>query len=131
MRVKAKLSRIEYDNRGKPIVLFKRYCFYLAFVGLDGTFTVADTRSIPIKFTKDEFNRFFEIVEVPKNEPVSNKPKDIYVIEYGSSYSSDPWEIVGYVNTKEEALDFINKQFYSALYHYSEVKHVSQIKEED
>ena len=131
MRVKAKLSRIEYEDHGKPIVLFKRYCFYQAFAGLDGTFTVSDVRATPTKFTKDEFNRFFDVVELPRVELTSTKPKGIYVIEYGSSYDSDPWEIVGYCETKEEAIEFINRQFHSSLYHYSEVKHVSQIKKED
>lgn len=55
--------------------------------------------------------------------------KSIYVIEYGSSYDSDPWEIIGYCNTKEEAQEFINKQFSTSLYHCTKVKHVSKIKE--
>lgn len=129
MKVKAKLSRMTYDDRGKPIVLFKRYCFYQAFAGLDGTFTVSDARATPTKFTKDEFNRFFDVIELPKVELTSTKPKGIYVIEYGSSYDSDPWEIVGYCETKEEAQEFINKQFCTSLYHCTLVKHISKVKE--
>ena len=53
----------------------------------------------------------------------------LYVIEYGSSYDSDPWEIVGYCKTKEEAEEFINKQFHPSLYHCTEVKHISKVKE--
>ena len=54
--------------------------------------------------------------------------KGIYVIEYGSSYDSDPWEIIGYCETKEEAQEFINKQIHTTLYHCTEVKHISEIK---
>ena len=57
------------------------------------------------------------------------KPHGIYVIEYGSSYDSDPWEIIGYCNTKEEAQEFINKQFHTSLYHCTEVKHISKVRE--
>ena len=53
----------------------------------------------------------------------------IYVVEYGSHYDSDPWENIGYANTKEEAQEFINKQFCSSLYHCRELKHVSKVKE--
>ena len=53
--------------------------------------------------------------------------KGIYVIEYGSSYDSDPWEIVGYCETEEEAQEFINKQLYTSLYHCTEVKHISKV----
>lgn len=56
------------------------------------------------------------------------KPHGIYVIEYGSSYSSDPWEIIGYCNTKEEAQEFINKQHCTSLYHCTEVKHISKVR---
>lgn len=57
------------------------------------------------------------------------KPQGIYVIEYGSSYDSDPWEIIGYCETKEEAQEFISKQFHTSLYHCTEVKHISKVKE--
>lgn len=126
MRVKAKLSRVSYDDTWKPIIEFSIDQCYNAFEGLDGIFTVSDNHGNPTKFTRDEFHQFFKILEVSES-----KTPTLYVIEYGSSYDSDPWTIVGYTNTKEEALNFINKQFYSSLYHYSEVKHVSQIKKED
>lgn len=57
--------------------------------------------------------------------------KGIWVIEYGSLYDSDPWEIVGYCDTKEEAQEFINKQFCTSLYHCTEVKHISKVKERE
>lgn len=126
MRVKAKLSRVEYDNRGKPIVEFSMDQCYNAFEGLDGVFTVSDNRGNPTKFTKDEFNQFFKIIEVPES-----KPQTFYVIEHGSHYNADPWIIVGYCETKEEAQEFINKQLCPNLYHYRELKHVSKIKKGD
>lgn len=55
----------------------------------------------------------------------------IYLIEFGSSYSSDPWEIVGFCETEKEAKEFISKQFCTSLYHCTEVKHISKIKKED
>ena len=55
--------------------------------------------------------------------------KGIYVIEYGSLYDSDPWEIIGYCETEEEAQEFINKQSCTSLYHCTEVKHISKVKE--
>lgn len=95
MRVKAKLSRVEYDNRGKPIILFKRYCFYLAFAGLDGTFTVTDARSIPIKFTKDEFNKFFDIIELPEVERGEEMSKFIICYEKKvKGHWQQIWEII-------------------------------------
>ena len=65
-----------------------------------------------------------------KCKQFEGKQAGIYVIEYGSSYDSDPWEIIGYCNTKEEAQEFIDKQFCPSLYHCTEVKHISQIKKE-
>ena len=56
------------------------------------------------------------------------KPQGIYVIEYGSSYDSDPWEIIGYCETKEEAQEFINKQHCTSLYHCTLVNHISKVK---
>lgn len=126
MIVKAKLSRVSYDYRTKPIVEFSMDQCYHAFEGPDGVFTVRDNRGNPTKFTRDEFNQFFKIIEVPES-----KSRTLYVIEYGSHYDSDPWKIVGYCETKEEATEFINKQFCPSLYHYTEVKHVSQIKKGD
>jgi hypothetical protein len=124
MRVKAKLSRVSYDDYYKPIVEFSMDQCYHAFEGLDGTFTVSDNRGNPTKFTKDEFHQFFKVIEVPKL-----KLQTIYVIEYGSHYDSDPWENVGYANTREEAQEFIDKQFCPSLYHCRELKHVSKVKE--
>lgn len=126
MRVKAKLSRVSYNDRGKPIVEFSMDQRYLALEKLDGTFTVCDNRCNPTKFTKDEFFQFFKILEDSES-----KTPTLYVIEYGSHYDSDPWENVGYANTKEEAQEFINKQFCPSLYHCRELKHVSKIKKED
>lgn len=54
--------------------------------------------------------------------------ESIYVIEYGSHYDSDPWQNVGYANTKEEAQEFINKQFCPSLYHCRELKHISKVR---
>ena len=126
MRVKAKLSRIEYDDHYKPIVEFSMDQCYCAFEGLDGVFTVRDNRGNLTKFTRDEFDQFFKVIECSKPES-----QTLYVIEYGSHYDSDPWENVGYANTKEEAQEFINKQFCPSLYHCRELKHVSKIKKED
>lgn len=126
MRVKAKLSRVSYDDHAKPIVEFSMDQCYNAFEGLDGIFTVSNNRGNPTKFTKDEFYKFFKIIEVSES-----KPQTLYIIEYGSHYDSDPWENIGYANTREEAQEFINKQFCSSLYHCRELKHVSQIKKED
>lgn len=126
MTVKAKLSRVSYDNRGKPIVEFSMDQCYNAFKGLDGIFTVNDNRGNPTKFAKDEFHQFFKVIECSKPES-----QTLYVIEYGSHYDSDPWENIGYANTKEEAQEFINKQFCPSLYHCRELKHVSKIKKED
>ena len=64
MRVKAKLSRVSYDDRGKPIVNFLIDQCYNALEGLNGNFTVSDKRGNPTKFTRDEFDRFFKIIEV-------------------------------------------------------------------
>ena len=122
MRVKAKLSRVSYDDRGKPIVEFSMDQCYNAFEGLNGIFTLNDNRGNPTKFTKNEFHQFFKVIECSKPEP-----QTLYVIEYGSLYDSDPWEIIGYCNTKEEAQEFINKQFHPPLYHCTEVKHISKI----
>ena len=74
------------------------------------------------EFRKNLLNDDYYLVD-------EEKPKGIYVIEYGSSYNSDPWEIIGYCNTKEEAQEFINKQFHTSLYHCTEVKHISKVKE--
>lgn len=126
MRVKAKLSRVSYDDRWKPIVEFSMDQYYNAFEGLDGIFTVSNNRGNPTKFTKDEFHQFFKVIECSKPES-----QTLYVIEYGSHYDSDPWENIGYANTKEEAQEFINKQFCPSLYHCRELKHVSKIKKED
>lgn len=65
MKVKAKLTRVSYNNRGKPIVEFTMDQCYNAFEGLDGIFTVGDNRSNPTKFTKDEFHRLFKVIEDP------------------------------------------------------------------
>ena len=126
MIVKAKLSRVSYDYRTKPIIEFSIDQCYHAFEGLDGTFTVSNNRGNPTQFTKDEFDQFFKIIEAPKSQP-----QTLYVIEYGSHYDSDPWENVGYANTKAEAQEFINKQFCPSLYHCRELKHVSKVKKED
>lgn len=85
MRVKAKLSRVSYDDRGKPIVNFLIDQCYNALEGLDGAFTVTNKRGNPIKFTRDEFNQFFKIIEVPELQP-----KTLYAIKYGSHYDSGP-----------------------------------------
>ena len=126
MRVKAKLSHVSYDDRGKLIIEFSIDQCYNAFEGLDGAFTVKNNRGNPTKFTKYEFYQFFKVIEVPKLQP-----RTLYVIEYGSHYDSHPWTIIGYANTEEEAQEFINKQFCPSLYHYNEIKHVSQIKKGD
>ena len=126
MKVKARLSRVSYDDRGKPIVEFSRDQCYNAFEGLNGNFTVNDNRGNSTKFTKDEFHQFFKVIECSKPES-----QTLYVIEYGSHYDSDPWKNIGYANTKEEAQEFINKQFCPSLYHCRELKHVSKIKKED
>ena len=76
MRVKAKLSRVSYDDRGKPIVNFLIDQCYNAFEGLNGNFTVSDKRGNPTKFTRDEFDRFFKVIEVPEF-----KPRTLYVID--------------------------------------------------
>lgn len=123
MKVKAKLSRVSYDYKGKPIIEFLIDQCYNAFEGLDGAFTVNNKRGNPIKFTRDEFNQFFKIIEVPELQP-----RTLYVIEHGSHYDSDSWKNVGYANTREEAQEFINKQFCPSLYHCRELKHVSKIK---
>ena len=69
-----------------------------------------------------------KVVDVIRREiGLSSQEKytqDIYVIEHGSLYSSDPWEIVGFCETNEEAQEFINKQSFPSLYHCTEVKHV-------
>lgn len=126
MRVKAKLSRVSYDDRGKPIINFLIDQCYNAFEGLNGNFTVRDNRGNLTKFTKDEFDQFFKVIECSTPES-----QTLYVIEYGSHYDSDPWENIGYANTREEAQEFINKQFCPSLYHYRELKHISKINKED
>lgn len=124
MRVKAKLTRVSYTDRGKPIVEFSMDQCYLALEKLDGTFTVCDNRNNPTKFTRDEFHQLFKIIDIPESSP-----RTLCVIEYGSSYSSDPWEIIGYCHTKEEAQAFINKQFCPSLYHCRELKHISKVRQ--
>ena len=54
--------------------------------------------------------------------------KDIYLIEYGSLYDSDPWKIIGYCETEEEAQEFIDKQLFKSLYHCTLVKHISKAR---
>lgn len=71
MRVQAKLSRVSYKANGKPIVEFSYDQCYHAFEGLDGIFTVSDNRGNPTTFTKDEFDKFFKILEVP-DEKLTN-----------------------------------------------------------
>ena len=121
MRVKAKLSRVSYNDRGKPIIEFNRGFSYQAFASVDpGIMLVSDSRNHLQRFTKDEFYKFFEeIVKTPT----------LYVIEYGSHYDSDPWEIIGYANSKEEAQAFIDEKLHTSLYHCTEVKHISKVKE--
>ena len=126
MRVKAKLTRVSYTDRGKPIVEYSMDQCYLALEKLDGTFTVCDNRNNPTKFTRDEFHRLFKIIDIPESGP-----RTLYVIEYGSLYSSDPWEIIGYCHTTEEAQAFINKQFCPSLYHCRELKHISKVRKEN
>jgi hypothetical protein len=126
MRVKAKLTRVSYTDRGKPIVEFSMDQCYLALEKLDGTFTVCDNRHNPTKFTRDEFHQLFKIIDIPESGP-----RTLYVIEYGSHYDSDPWQNIGYANSKEEAQEFINKQFCPSLYHCRELKHISKVKKED
>lgn len=78
MVVKAKLSRVSYDYRTKPIVQFSMDQCYHAFEGLDGTFTVSDNRGNPTHFTKDEFYQFFKIIEVPEsNQMFKLKIKEV------------------------------------------------------
>ena len=50
--------------------------------------------------------------------------KIIYIIEFGSSYSSEPWEIVGFCETEKEAQAFVSKQLTQSLYHITKVKKV-------
>ena len=126
MRVKAKLTRVDYTDRGKPIVKFSMDQCYLALEKPDGTFTVCDNRCNPIKFTEDEFHQLFKILEEPKS-----KTPTLYIIEYGSHYDSDPWQNIGYANTKEEAQEFINNQLCPSLYHCRELKHISKVRKED
>ena len=64
MRVKAKLSRVSYDDRGKPIVNFLIDQCYNALEGPNGNFIVSDKRGNPTTFTRDEFDRFFKIIKV-------------------------------------------------------------------
>ena len=124
MRVKAKLTRVNNNWKGKPDIIFKKDCFYSACEGLDGIFTVSDSHATSVKFTNEDFHRMFEVVK-------SSKPKHrgIYIIEYGSVYASDPWDIIGYCETEEEAKEFINKQYCSSLYHYTCVDHILNVKE--
>ena len=65
MRVKAKLTRVDYTDRGKPIVKFSMDQCYLALEKPDGTFTVCDNRCNPIKFTEYEFYQLFKVIEDP------------------------------------------------------------------
>ena len=65
MRVKAKLTRVSYTDRGKPIVEYSMDQCYLALKKPDGTFTVCDNRCNPTKFTKDEFHLLFKVIEDP------------------------------------------------------------------
>ena len=74
------------------------------------------------EFRKNLLNGDYYLVDEEKSQ-------DIYVIEYGSHYDSDPWQNVGYANTKEEAQEFINKQFCPSLYHCRKLKHISKVKE--
>lgn len=127
MRVQAKLSRVSYKANGKPIVEFSYDQCYNAFEGLSGIFTVNNNHGKPVQFTRDEFYQFFRSLEMPESQSTT---LTLYVIEYGSHYDSDPWENVGYANTREEAQEFINKQFCPSLYHCRELKHVSKIKKE-
>lgn len=126
MRVKAKLTRVGYTDRGKPIVEYSMDQCYLALEKPDGTFTVCDNRCNPTKFTEDEFHQLFKILEEPES-----KTQTLYIIEYGSHYDSDPWKNVGYANSKEEAQEFINKQFCPSLYHCRELKHISKVRKEE
>lgn len=126
MQVKAKLTRVSYDDHYKPIIEFSMDQCYYAFEGLDGVFTVRDNHGNLTKFTRDEFDQFFKVIECSTPES-----QTLYVIEYGSHYDSDPWENIGYANTREEAQEFINKQFCPSLYHYRELKHISKINKED
>ena len=126
MRVKAKLTRVDYTDRGKPIVKFSIDQCYLALEKLDGTFTVCDNRHNPTKFTRDEFHQLFKIIDIPESGP-----RTLYVIEYGSHYDSDPWQNIGYANSKGEAQAFINKQFCPSLYHCRELKHISKVRKEE
>lgn len=53
--------------------------------------------------------------------------QNMYLIEFGSSYSSDPWDVLCVCETNELAEEYISKQLeakphtISSLYHITEV----------
>ena len=85
MKVKARLSRVSYDDRGKPIVKFSMDQCYNAFEGLNGNFTVSDNRGNSTKFTKDEFHQLFKVIEVP-DESLTNADVELVM----SALSGNP-----------------------------------------
>ena len=117
--IKALPKEFDFKSNINPIGLTyhaveKLNCYVVTYEDSEWTYDKHE-------FRKNLLNDDYYLVD-------EEKPQGIYVIEYGSSYDSDPWKIIGYCNTKEEAQEFINKQFYTSLYHYTEVKHISKVK---
>lgn len=47
--------------------------------------------------------------------------KELYLIEYGSSYSSDPWEPVCICMTEDDAKEYIKTKQNESLYHITKL----------
>lgn len=54
----------------------------------------------------------------------------VYLVEEGSDYSSDPWNIVGVFEDEQDALNYKNQQDWPSLIHITEVPFIKK-KESD
>lgn len=52
----------------------------------------------------------------------------VYLVEEGSSYSSDPWDIIGVFESEQDALNYKNQQDWPSLIHITEVPFIRKKK---
>lgn len=53
--------------------------------------------------------------------------KNMYLVEFGSSYSTDPWDVLCVCETNELAEEYISKQLEAKSYTTSSLYHITEV----
>lgn len=53
--------------------------------------------------------------------------KNMYLVEFGSSYSTDPWDVLCVCETNELAEEYISKQLEAKSYNTSSLYHITEV----